>query len=62
MSHNLTRNWILSPGLENPRTLERISDSFPGTLTYMLFLENCLNSASMCSFSPIQGKMISDEV
>ena len=43
--------------LENPRTLEQISDSFPGTLTYMLALENCWNSAPMCSFSPIQGTM-----
>ena len=57
LSRNLTRKQILSPGLENSRTLERISDSFPGTLTYMLFLENCWNSAPMCSFSPIQGTM-----
>ena len=57
LSRNLTRNRILSPGLENPRTLERISDSFPGTLTYMMFLENCWNSAPICSFSPIQGTM-----
>ena len=33
------------------------SDSFPGTLTYLLFLENSWNSAPMCSFSPIQGTM-----
>ena len=57
LSRNLTSNRILSPGLENPRTLERNSDSFPGTLTYMMFLENCWNSAPMCSFSPIQGTM-----
>ena len=57
LSHNLTRNWILSPRLENTRTFRWISDSFPGTLTYMLFLENCWNSAPMCSFSPNQGTM-----
>ena len=57
LSRNLTRNRILSLGLENHRTLEWISDRFPGTLTYMLFLENCCNSAPMCSFSPIQGTM-----
>ena len=54
---NLTINRIFSPRLENTRTLGWISDSFPDTLTYMLFLENCVNSAPMCSFSPIQGTM-----
>ena len=44
----------LSPGLEKNGTLECISDSFPGTLTYLLFLENCWNFAPMCGFSPIQ--------
>ena len=53
----ITRNRILSPGLENTRTLKWIYDSFPGTLTYMLSLEYCWNSAPMCSFSPIQGTM-----
>ena len=57
LSRNLTSNRILSRGLENTRTFEWISDSFPGTLTYMLVLENCWNSALMCSFSPIQGTM-----
>ena len=47
----------LSPGLENIGTLECISNSFPGTLTYLSFLENSWNSAPMCSFSPIQGTM-----
>ena len=45
---------ILSPGLENNGSLKVISNSFPGTLTYLLFLENCWNSTPMCSFSPIQ--------
>ena len=52
---NLPRNKILSPWLEYTRTLEYISNSFPGTLMCMLFLENFWNSAPMCSFSPIQG-------
>ena len=47
----------LSPRLENNRTLECISDSFPGALTYMWILENSRNSAPMSSFSPIQGTM-----
>ena len=64
LSCNLTRNLILSPGFENTRTLEWISDSFPGTLTNMLFLENCWNSAPMCSFfsNPGDNVMISAEV
>ena len=33
------------------------SDSFPCTLTYLLVLGNCWNSALMLSLSPIQGKM-----
>ena len=57
LSLTLTRKWILSPGLENNGTLQCISDSFPCTLTYLLFLENCWNSAPMLSFSPIQGTM-----
>ena len=52
-----TRFRTLSPGLENIGTLECISDSFPGTLTYLSFLENSWNSAPMCSSSPIQGTM-----
>ena len=47
----------LSPRLENIGTLECISESFPGTLTYLLFLENSWNSPPMCSSSPIQGTM-----
>ena len=47
----------LSPGLEYIGTLEYISDSFPGTLTYLSFLENSWNSTPMCSSSPIQGTM-----
>ena len=47
----------LSLGLENIGNLECISDSFPGTLRYMWFLENSWNSAPMCSSSPIQGTM-----
>ena len=47
----------LSPELENIGTLECISDSFPGILTYLLILENSWNSAPMCSSSPIQGTM-----
>ena len=64
LSHNLTRNRILSPRFENTRTLEWIFDSFPGTLTYMLFLENCWNSAPMCSFfsNPGDNVMVSAEV
>ena len=47
----------LSPGLENIGTFECVSDSFPGTLTYLSFLENSWNSAPMRSSSPIQGTM-----
>ena len=42
-----------SPGLENIGTFECISDSFPGPLKYLLFLENSWNSTPMCSSFPI---------
>ena len=48
---------ILGPCLLDWRTLECISDSFPGTLKYLSFLENSCDSAPMCSSSPIQGTM-----
>ena len=38
-------------GLEDGRTLDCISYSFPGTLTYLLCLEKCWNSSPMCIFS-----------
>ena len=57
LSRTLTRKWILSPGLENNGTLQCISDSFPCTLTHLLFLENCWYSARMPSFPSIQGTM-----
>ena len=53
--HTLTRKQILSPGLENNGTLQCISDSFPCTLIYLFFLENCWNSTLILSFSPIKG-------
>jgi hypothetical protein len=64
LSRNLTRNQILSPRLEDTSTLEWTSDSFPGILIYMLFLENCWNSTPMCGFfsNPGDNVMISAEV
>ena len=47
----------LSPGLENIGSLECVSGSFSGALTYLLSLENSWNSDPMCSSSPIQGTM-----
>ena len=38
-----TTKLTLSPGLQNKETFKCINDSFPGTLTYLLFLKNCLN-------------------
>ena len=43
MSHTLTTKLTLSPGLDNKETFKCIYDSFAGTLTYLLFLNNCLN-------------------
>ena len=57
LSPSFTQFSTLSPGLENIGTLKCISDSFPGTLTYLSFLENSWNSAPMCSSSSIQGTM-----
>ena len=47
----------LSPGLENIGTLECIYASFPGTLSYLSFLENSWNSTPLCSSSSILGTM-----
>ena len=47
----------LSSGLEKIPTFKWISESFPGTLIYLLILENCWNSPPMCSSSPIQETM-----
>ena len=52
LSQFFTQFRTLVLGLQNNGTLECISDSFPGTLTYFLFLEKCWNSISMSSFSP----------
>ena len=39
--------------LENNHACKWISDNFPGMLTYVLFLENCLKSICMHGCSPI---------
>ena len=44
-----------SPGLEKNNTLKCWSGIFPLTLYYMVMLENCRNTISVHSFSPIQG-------
>ena len=55
MSCTLAQKRVSSSRLENSETLKWICDRFPGTLTNLLFLENCWNSTPMYSFSPFQG-------
>ena len=44
-------------GFENNHACKWISDTFPGMLTYILFLESCLKSICMHGCSPIHVKM-----
>ena len=43
-------------GLENNHACKRISDNFPGMMTYVLFLENCQKSIYMHGCSSIHGE------
>ena len=47
--------WTVSPGFEKKPYFKFRFDIFPTVLTYIIMLENCQNSISVYSCSPIQG-------
>ena len=46
-------NFVVSPALENIRTLKLNFVNFPKMLRYVVFLENCWNNMLMTHGSPI---------